>query len=323
MRIQDGRQFLDFNLVEVSSTEDSTVFLHRVEIFPNSMQIIVFDLGGVWPPCHTKVSKSTKLRSQLEIGNSSHIYKTSSAIPIGFSDRTSASSNVKQVGGQYREIDRNLQAPIFFSNFEDTAEQFSSKEFLPIRSIFPCIPIKLFPLRLSSFLLDGNGIDALGTRSNNRSTIGLRIWITRLNLNNRSVTRKSSRTESRSCISSNKILKGMSVKFGPFGIAGFVTLVCMFSTLHHRLYHISSPVLTHLISSIEIVLTILHEDLNGRKTRSRIDLRPSRSITRNSFLKIGRSCLGHILLDIVMSEAGLVLSSRINPNHVFEFSNIR
>ncbi|GJW82385.1 hypothetical protein Tco_0146360 [Tanacetum coccineum] len=47
------------------------------------------------------------------------------------------------------------------------------------------IKASAFSLRLSSFLLEEMEL-MLRNRSNNRSNIGLRIWITSLNLNNRS-----------------------------------------------------------------------------------------------------------------------------------------
>ncbi|GJR13900.1 hypothetical protein Tco_0796552 [Tanacetum coccineum] len=82
------------------------------------------------------------------------------------------------------EIGQGLQVSLV--TCEDDHEQFAFKEFLPIRSIF-LVSIKVlkskqirngasrhpFSLRLSSFLLDGNGIDALGSGVTTGAKFGL------------------------------------------------------------------------------------------------------------------------------------------------------
>ncbi|GJV02261.1 putative reverse transcriptase domain-containing protein [Tanacetum coccineum] len=117
---------------------------------------------------------SSALKAKKSVGSSKK-EKTSSAIPIGSEIERSANSSVMQVGVS-SEIERVFQteygirlmlAPRSARKDKMTAEQFSFNGVLAISLNFSLFLIKNFSIwslafsrRLSSFLLEGNGIDA-------------------------------------------------------------------------------------------------------------------------------------------------------------------
>ncbi|GJY91736.1 hypothetical protein Tco_0507518 [Tanacetum coccineum] len=165
-----------------------------------------------------------------------------------------------------------------------------------------------------SIKASGNGIDALGTGVKQEQHWALRIWIYGDEFEQRSwtssvlpllaggivsfvtsvVTRKSSRTGSRSVVSSKQILKACQFKFA-FGIV-VLDLVCMF--------------LKHCIIGCDISFKICfahgvseEQDSDRRKTREvEFGLRTigGHDKPELAWLKLAAAAWGHIPLDIVL-----------------------